>query len=290
MLDFASLAGRLPPRPLTRFAPSPTGYLHLGHVVNALWAWGLARALGGRVLLRIEDHDATRCRPEYERALLEDLAWLGFAPDIAAGRQSDSGGAYAAAVEQLAATHHVYGCGCSRRTIARTVDDVFGEESRYPGRCRHLGLMPGPGLGTRVEFAPGPERFDDLLLGPQVQEPDRQCGDLLLRDRLGQWTYQFAVTVDDLRQGIDLVIRGEDLMQSTGRQIRLGRMLGRAEPPVFLHHPLIIKADGAKLSKAAGDSGVRELRSAGAVPAEVRREAGRLGRVPPEVMDAAGGG
>jgi glutamyl/glutaminyl-tRNA synthetase len=150
--------------------------------------------------------------------------------------------------------------------------------------------MPGPGVGTRVELGPGPERFDDVLLGPQQQEPDGQCGDLLARDRLGQWTYQLAVTVDDLRQGVNLVIRGQDLVQSTGRQIRLGRMLGRAEPPVFLHHPLIIRADGAKLSKAAGDSGVRELRAAGAAPAEVRREAGRVGGVPREVIDAAGGG
>jgi glutamyl-tRNA synthetase/glutamyl-Q tRNA(Asp) synthetase len=290
MLDLARLAARLPPRPLTRFAPSPTGYLHLGHVVNALWVWGVARALGGRVLLRVEDHDATRCRPEYERALHEDLEWLGFVPDLAADRQSDSGAAYDSAVERLGRSHHVYGCACSRRTIARTVDDVFGEESRYPGRCRHLGVMPGTGVGTRVELGPGAEAFDDALLGPQQQEPDRQCGDLLLRDRLGHWTYQFAVTVDDLRQGVALVIRGEDLIGSTGRQIRLARMLGRSEPPVFLHHPLILKSDGAKLSKAAGDSGVRELRAAGVGPAEVRREAGRLGGVPREVMDAGGGG
>ena len=290
MLDLARLAERLPPRPLTRFAPSPTGYLHLGHVVNALWVWGVARALGGRVLLRIKDHDATRCRPEYERALLEDLAWLGFVPDDTGPRQSESGADYAAMVERLAAGYHVYGCDCSRRTIARTVDDVFGEESRYPGRCRHLGLMPGRGVGTRIVLGPGAEEFDDALLGPARQEPDRQCGDLLLRDRLGHWTYQLAVTVDDLRQGIDLVIRGEDLMQSTGRQIRLGRMLGRAEPPVFLHHPLILRPDGAKLSKAAGDSGVRELRAAGVPALEVRREAGRRGRVPPEVMEAGGEG
>jgi Glutamyl- and glutaminyl-tRNA synthetases len=288
MLDLARLAERLPPRPLTRFAPSPTGYLHLGHVVNALWVWGVARALGGRVLLRVEDHDATRCRPEYARALLDDLAWLGFVPDVAAPRQSESGAVYAAMIEQLAAAHHVYGCACSRRTIARTVDDVFGEESRYPGRCRHLGLMPGEGVGTRVELGPGAEEFDDALLGPQRQEPDRQCGDLLLRDRLSHWTYQLAVTVDDLRQDVDLVIRGEDLLQSTGRQIRLGRMLGRPEPPVFLHHPLILKSDGAKLSKAAGESGVRELRGAGVPALEVRREAGRLGGVPEEVMGWAG--
>jgi glutamyl-Q tRNA(Asp) synthetase len=280
----ARLGARLPPRPLTRFAPSPTGYLHLGHVVNALWVWGVARALGGRVLLRIEDHDATRCRPEFERALLEDLEWLGFLPDAAAPRQSDSTAAYSDAVSRLSAAHHVYGCECSRRTIAREVDDVFGEETRYPGRCRHLGLMPGKGRGTRVELGPGGEEFEDALLGPQAQDPDGQCGDLLLRDRLGQWTYQFAVTVDDLRQGVELVIRGVDLLGSTGRQMRLARMLGRTGPAVFLHHPLIVKPDGAKLSKAAGDTGVRELRGAGAAPEDVWRQAGRLGGVPREVL------
>jgi glutamyl-tRNA synthetase/glutamyl-Q tRNA(Asp) synthetase len=147
--------------------------------------------------------------------------------------------------------------------------------------------MPGEGRGTRVVLGEGAEEFSDALLGPRRQEPDRQCGDLLLRDRLGQWTYQFAVTVDDLRQSVDLVIRGEDLVESTGRQIRLGRMLGREEPAVFLHHPLIVKPDGAKLSKAAGDTGVRELRNAGAAPEEVWREAGRRGRVPGEVMASA---
>jgi glutamyl-Q tRNA(Asp) synthetase len=286
-LDLAALAARLPPRPLTRFAPSPTGYLHLGHVVNALWVWGVARSLGGRVLLRIEDHDATRCRPEYERALLDDLEWLGLVPDAIAPRQSESGDAYTAAVSRLSATHHVYGCECSRRMIATEADDVFGAETRYPGRCRHLGLMPGAGRGTRVVLGEGVETFSDALLGPERQEPDRQCGDLLLRDRLGNWTYQFAVTVDDLRQGVDLVIRGEDLIESTGRQIRLGRMLGREEPAVFLHHPLIVKPDGAKLSKAAGDSGVRDLRNAGMAPEEVWRQAGERGGVPREVMERA---
>jgi glutamyl-tRNA synthetase/glutamyl-Q tRNA(Asp) synthetase len=113
------------------------------------------------------------------------------------------------------------------------------------------------------------ERFVDARLGPQEQHPTDQCGDLLLLDRLGQWTYQFAVVVDDLRQGVDLVIRGEDLLASTGRQMLLGRRLGRASPPVYLHHPLIWKPGGEKLSKSSGDSGVRELRAAGNEPAAV---------------------
>jgi glutamyl/glutaminyl-tRNA synthetase len=116
----------------------------------------------------------------------------------------------------------------------------------------------------------------DARLGAQAQEPAVQCGDLLVRDRLGQWTYHFAVVVDDLRHGVDLVVRGEDLLGSTGRQIRLGRLLGRPGPPVFLHHPLIFKPGGEKLSKAGGDTGIRELRAAGLTPAEVFGQAAHL--------------
>jgi len=276
-IDIATLASRLPPRPLTRFAPSPTGFLHVGHVANAVWVWGVARALGGRVLLRLEDHDRGRCRPEYEAALLDDLDWLGLVPDAGttaefrAGpsslRQSDAGGHYIAALERLGG--EVFACECSRKDLARVAGDVVNQETRYTGRCRDLGLDRRPGRGLRLRVRPGAECFVDARLGPQEQHPDRQCGDLLLRDRLGRWTYQFAVVVDDLRQGVDLVIRGEDLLDSTGRQILLGRRLGRGAPPVFLHHPLILKPGGEKLSKSSGDTGIRELRAAGADRAEV---------------------
>ncbi|MGH7511909.1 MAG: glutamate--tRNA ligase family protein [Gemmatimonadales bacterium] len=277
-LDLAALAARLPPRPLTRYAPSPTGYLHLGHVANAVWVWGLARALGGRVLLRIEDHDRGRCRPAFEAALLEDLEWLGLEPDLGqpsqlrAGpsrcRQSDAGAVYQAALDRLGRGAALFGCDCTRKAITRAEGDVFNEETRYPGRCRARELTLQPGLGVRLRVDSGVEHFVDARLGPQTQDPSVQCGDLLLRDRQGQWTYQFAVVVDDLRQAVDLVVRGEDLLESTGRQIRLGRLLGRAAPPVFVHHPLIRKPGGQKLSKAARDTGIRELRGAGVSPAE----------------------
>jgi len=251
----------------TRFAPSPTGYLHLGHIVNAIYVWGLARALGGRVLLRIEDHDRIRSRPVFEAAILEDLAWLGFVPDEGLNpvrRQSNNETAYATALVTLAATHNVYACDCSRK-------DIAGE--RYPGRCRARWLLPGdtvpPGIGVRVQLDDRAESFTDGALGEIVQIPAEQCGDLLLRDRDGHWTYQFAVTVDDLNDDIDLVVRGLDLLSSTGRQIALARMLGRTEPPHFFHHPLIIKPDGEKLSKGSRDTGVRELRAAGLDPPTV---------------------
>jgi glutamyl-tRNA synthetase/glutamyl-Q tRNA(Asp) synthetase len=276
-IDLAALAARLPARPLTRFAPSPTGYLHLGHVANAVWVWGLARALGGRVLLRLEDHDRGRCRPAYESSLLDDLDWLGLVPDVGrvaefrAGpspfRQSDAGDAYEAALARLWAEARVFACDCSRRDLARAGGDVFNEETAYSGRCRSRGLTPGPGRGLRLRVDRGVERFDDARLGPRDQTPAAQCGDLLLRDRLGRWTYQLAVVVDDLRHGVDLVVRGEDLVESTGRQLLLGRLLGRTHPPVFLHHPLIRKPGGQKLSKSSGDTGIRELRAAGVTPA-----------------------
>ena len=270
----------------TRFAPAPTGYLHLGHVVNAIYVWGVARANDGRVALRIEDHDRSRCRAEYERALLDDLDWLGFVPDegttaeFRAGttkfRQSDNEWRYAAAITALELRGLVYVCRCSRADIAWLVPDRPNEEMRYPGTCRDAALPPDASLQRRVKLDGPRERFFDLLLGPQEQQPRAQCGDLLLRDRLGQWTYQFAVTVDDLEQDIDVVIRGEDLLPSTGRQRALARLLGRRRSPHFLHHPLVLKPNGEKLSKSAGDSGVRELRDAGRTPAEVLGEAAHL--------------
>jgi glutamyl/glutaminyl-tRNA synthetase len=285
-IDLAALAARLPARPLTRYAPSPTGYLHLGHVANAVWVWGLGRALGGRVLLRLEDHDRGRCRPAYESALLEDLEWLGLEPDAGAPgelragpspyRQRDCGDTYQAALATLGQRATLFACDCSRKDLSRAVGDIFNEETRYTGRCRARGLPMGSGLGVRLLVEPGTERFVDGRAGPREQEPSAQCGDLVLRDRLGQWTYQFAVVVDDLRHGVDLVVRGDDLIESTGRQILLGRLLGRAEPPVFVHHPLIRKAGGEKLSKAAGDTGIRELRAAGLSPEEALGRAALL--------------
>ncbi|MCB1007617.1 MAG: tRNA glutamyl-Q(34) synthetase GluQRS [Acidobacteria bacterium] len=269
-LPAAPLSGVAPnERWITRYAPAPTGRLHLGHVVNALWVWGLARAFGGRVLLRIEDHDRTRCRPEYERALLDDLDWLGLepAPDPGSGaprvRQSDREALYREALDRLAAAGDVYVCACSRREILERSGARRGEEPRYPGTCAALGLPESAAPMRRVRFERREVEFDDALLGARRQVPAEQCGDLLARDRDDQWTYQFAVTVDDLVQGVDVVVRGEDLLESTGRQIQLAERLGRATPARFLHHPLVYRADGAKLSKATGDTAIAELRSAG---------------------------
>lgn len=260
----------------TRFAPAPTGYLHLGHVVNALHVWGIAKELGARVILRIEDHDRVRCRPEYEAAIREDLAWLGFAADSEAPRQSERGARYAEVMSDLESRGLAYPCDCSRKEIAAEAGDVFNEETRYTGRCRARRLDPASTPARRIVMEPGAESFQDLITGPQSQLPERQCGDFLARDRNGSWSYQFAVTVDDFDQEVNLVVRGEDLSPSTGRQIRLAKLIGRSEMPWFAHHPLIRKPDGAKLSKSDGDTGIRELRSRGLAAGEVLRSAGDL--------------
>lgn len=243
-----------------------------------MYTWGIARALGGRVLLRLEDHDRSRCRPAYERALLEDCAWLGLRPDVGgiggcAGsspfRQSDNGSAYEAALARLRVGGHVFACACSRRDIALDASPAASEEPRYPGRCATRGLADTTGRTLRLQMPSGAVPFEDALLGPQEQDPAQQVGAVALRDRHGQWTYQLAVCVDDVRHGVDLVVRGRDLLASTGRQIVVMRLLGRAEPPVYLHHPLIYRADGTKVSKANRDAGVRDLRAAGRTAAEV---------------------
>ena len=282
----------IPPSVRTRFAPAPTGHLHLGHVANAVWVWGAAARAGAEVLLRIEDHDRQRSRDAFVEAILEDLAWLGFVADGATLRQTDPAAtvAYEAAVARLAADDLIYRCSCTRATFAAWAREHGRSWTGpgCPGACR-AAAIPGDGaMSLRVALGDGVEGFDDILCGPQAAEPSA-IGDLVVRDRDANWTYGFAVVVDDLRQGVDLVVRGEDLLSETGRQIRLGRLLGRTEPPRFLHHPLIRKASGAKLSKSDGDTGVRDLRSAGWSPDEVRGEAVRLAGIPDEVVEAASG-
>ena len=273
---------------ISRFAPAPTGFLHLGHVVNAVYVWRETRARSGRVLLRIEDHDRQRSRREYEAEILDDLAWLGFAADEPPVRQSERGDIYEHALDSLRRAGRVYACRCSRAEIAGDVHPDTGAfegardgrperpplhndvaELCYPGTCRDRGIAEGPGVGIRVRLDDTVERFVDLRHGPQEQQPSSQCGDLLVKDRDGNWTYQFAATVDDFVQGVTLVVRGDDLLASTGRQIQLARLLGREEPAQFLHHPLIMKSARQKLSKSDRDSGIRELRATGWTPEQV---------------------
>jgi len=298
---------------ITRFAPSPTGHLHLGHLAHMVYLWETAEKLGARVLLRMEDHDRGRCRSEFEDSILEDLEWLGFPYEHPGGklyRQSDHPERYERALARLAQTENVFPCTCSRKQIAEDSPKPNQDgERRYSGRCRYAGTVksnlphhgdnparvdcpqqppqqdpptssaaqPAPKQphGLRLQLAPGPETFNDAIQGPQTQDPHQQIGDLLLRDREGNWTYQFAVTVDDIEQGVNLIIRGEDLLPSTGRQIRLARLLGRTEPPEFHHHPVIRDADGQKLSKREHSTTLRDLRKSGRTVESLRLQVAR---------------
>lgn len=255
--------------------------LHLGHLVNAMHVWGIARAYGGSVLLRIEDHDRTRCRPAFESALLDDLEWLGLEPDAFPpssfrgddhehpARQSNQSARYRDALSLLADAQLVFNCRCTRRDIERLVPHAAGVEPRYPGTCRMANVSNTETFARRVRLEPSVMTFDDLRLGPLTQIPAEQCGDVLVKDRHDQWTYQFAVTVDDMVHDVDVIIRGEDLLSSTGRQLQLAALLNRTRPLVFLHHTLLVHADGSKLSKASHDTALRELRDAGATPEEL---------------------
>ena len=264
---------RLPDRPTTRFAPAPTGHLHLGHLVNALYVWGIAAARGGRVILRIEDHDRGRSRRSLETALLDDLERLGLLPDVpaiaelrsgrSAYRQSDDPAPYEPAVEVLRAQDRVYACTCPRAAL------LPWRGAGCPGACRERALPEdAPDAALRAWLGDGAEAFDDLLLGPRTGDPSAD-GDLTLRDRHGSWSYPLCVVVDDARHGVDLVIRGRDLLDATPSQARLGRLLGRSSPPAFLHHPLLRKPSGAKLSKADHDTALRDLLAGGATPADL---------------------
>jgi glutamyl/glutaminyl-tRNA synthetase len=293
-----------PAAPVTRFAPAPTGYLHLGHLVNALYVWGIARATGGRVLLRIEDHDRQRSRPEFERALLEDLERLNLQPDEPSiadfrrgptpWRQSDAGSMYADAAERLAARGLLYACDCARSRFAayQAATERPWRGPGCPGGCRERHLRDDGAHGLRVAVGTGVERWTDVLGGERDGEP-AEGGDLLARDRRGNWTYAFCVVVDDMRHAVSLVIRGRDLLEATPAQLRLARLLGRAEPPHFLHHPLVRRVSGQKLSKAEGDTSVRSMLDAGSTPGELFARAARLaglraeeGPLEPEMLAA----
>ncbi len=302
----------------TRFTPAPTGYLHLGHLVNAIYVWGIARAYGGRVILRMEDHDRSRCRCEYEQALLDDLDWLGFVPDeatttsyrdcsgVADGvlhpfRQSQNEMRYRNALAKLEECNLVYSCTCSRRDIEERQEEKSrlpvstaehletlpeaDAELRYTGYCRARSVPASSTKARRVVLTEKPQVFDDLRLGAQRHVPSLESGDLLARDRDGNWTYQFAVTVDDMVQNVEVIIRGEDLLASTGRQLQLSALLGRQDSPQFLHHTLVRRSDGAKLSKAASDTSLRERREQGAKPEGLIGEAAFAAGLTPDASE-----
>ncbi|ODV41560.1 glutamyl-Q tRNA(Asp) ligase [Cupriavidus sp. UYMMa02A] len=238
-----------------RFAPSPTGPLHMGSLVTALATWLDARAHGGQWLVRIEDIDYPRCVRGADTDILQTLERLGLAPDEPPVWQSRREALYADALHRLDAAGQLYPCGCSRKEIADSLLHVRERHQTlgYPGTCRH-GLNGKLPRAWRVRVPDGPNAticFDDRWQGRQCQDLETEVGDFVLRRADGLWAYQLAVVVDDGLQGITHIVRGDDLLDSTPRQIHLQHLLG-LPTPAYLHVPVVVNAAGEKLSKQSG--------------------------------------
>jgi glutamyl-Q tRNA(Asp) synthetase len=294
MMDFRSM-----PPPVFRFAPSPNGYLHLGHAFSALLNHDLARQAGGRLLLRIEDIDTARCRPEFEAAIYQDLAWLGIEWETPVRRQSGHLDVYRDAVEKLSAQGLVYPSFESRAEIARLVAQrqANGPWPRdpdgaplYPGRAKLL--LPAERARLIESGAPYALRFDMAAAGAragalrwieQGEGPDGETGtvtaqpqvwgDVILARKDTPTSYHLSVVLDDALQGVTDVVRGQDLFWSTSVHRMLQQLLDLPQP-AYRHHRLVLDAAGRKLSKSTQATGLRELRAQGATPADIRRLAG----------------
>ena len=274
---------------VTRFAPSPTGLLHLGHAHSALFAWRKARESGGRFLLRIEDIDPGRCRPEFDAAIFEDLAWLGLTWEEPVCRQSERLADYEAALERLTALGLLYPCFCTRAEIRQEIEAAGAaphgpDGPLYPGICRGRGLAQqerhkaeGKAYALRLDVGAATR-----LAGPltwtekdqaEVEATPEIHGDVVLARKEIPTSYHLAVTLDDARQGITLVTRGEDLRPATHAH-RLLQALLDLPVPDWQHHGLVLDETGRRLAKRHDSLSLRALREAGKTPAEVRAMAG----------------
>ena len=287
------------PPPVFRFAPSPNGHLHLGHAYSALLNFDLARRSGGRFLLRIEDIDTVRCKPEFETAIYEDLAWLGIAWEQSVRRQSEHFSSYCSAVEKLSVMELVYPSFESRAEIAKLV--AQREESGpwprdpdgaplYPGAARSISAArrtelfeSGTPYALRLDMVAAARLARDLAWNEQGEGPGRETGavaaqpaawgDVILARKETPTSYHLSVAIDDALQGVTEVVRGQDLFWSTSVHRLLQKLLG-LPAPAYRHHRLILDSAGQKLSKSMDATGLRELRAAGATPADIRRLVG----------------
>jgi len=285
-------------RPVFRFAPSPNGYLHLGHALSALLNADMARAAGGRLLLRIEDIDRTRCRPEYEAAIYEDLAWLGLRWEEPVRRQSEHFAAYREALDRLTAMGLVYPSFESRAEIARLVatHEQSGPWPRdpdgvplYPGTAKTLPeserrrrMLDEP-YALRLDMTAalaraGKLHWTETGSGPNgetgnVPAAAAEWGDVVLGRKETPTSYHLAVVIDDALQGVTHVVRGEDLFWSTSVHRLLQALLG-LPIPAYHHHRLIREADGRKLAKSTNATGLRQLRAQGRSPGDIKRLVG----------------
>lgn len=245
-----------------RLAPSPTGSLHVGNVRTFLWAWLSARSQGGRVLLRVEDLDTPRVREGVVPKMIDDLRWLGFDWDGPVVVQSERREQYRAVFERLRG--RIFPCRCTRGDVAATQSAPHegDQEPRYPGTCRDFG---GPGIAWRLRVDPGVVDFDDRLVGPRSIDVAGTVGDFVVAKSPEQPAYQLAVVADDLAQEVTEVVRGDDLIPSTARQILLHRALGE-KPPAYGHVPLVVGTDGKRLAKRFGEAQIAQLRAKGVPP------------------------
>lgn len=280
-------------RPVFRFAPSPNGRLHLGHAFSALENERLARALGGRLLLRIEDIDTTRCRPEHEAAIRDDLAWLGVPFETEVWRQSERFAVYEAAADRLRARGLLYPCACTRAEIAGAIAEREARTGRphprdpdgaplYPGTCRALRssdvLAEGRPIAWRLDMAralaeaPGPHaysRFDETGATTRVPADPARWGDAVIVRKEIATSYHLSVVVDDAAQGVTHVVRGRDLEAATDLHVLLQRLLDLPSP--LTHHHALLRDDGGeKLAKSAGAPPLADLRAQGITPAQLR--------------------
>jgi glutamyl-tRNA synthetase len=260
----------------SRLAPSPTGALHLGNARTFLLTWLAVRSAAGTLLLRIDDLDGPRVKRDAEPQALEDLAWLGLDWDAHAGvlRQSERGAVYGEAAERLVRGGRAYPCVCTRSEVESAASAPHGLEGpRYPGTCRGRWASPeeaaratGRPVALRLAVPPGVVTFTDRLFGPQAFDVSAETGDFVVFRGNGTSAYQLATVIDDAASGVDLVVRGADLLPSTARQRLLQQALGLPSP-AWLHLPLVVGPDGRRLAKRHGDTTLRSLRAAGWTPA-----------------------
>ncbi|MDB5648631.1 MAG: tRNA glutamyl-Q(34) synthetase GluQRS [Hyphomicrobiales bacterium] len=282
-------------QPVFRFAPSPNGYLHIGHAYSVLRNYEMAREQDGRFLLRIEDIDIDRCRPDYEQAIYEDLAWLGITWEQPVLRQSEHFAVYASAVERLRERGLLYPCFCTRLDISRAVSGVRDWPRDpdgapiYPGTCRHLSLderdrrlASGQHAALRIDMSQALSEAGMLLAWCEYGEGDEPrdvraepmlWGDTVLARKDIPTSYHVSVVIDDARQGITDVVRGKDLFNATSLH-RLLQALLDLPAPRYRHHDLLRDAAGQKLSKSTRAKSIRTLRAEGVKPEDVRRRLG----------------
>ena len=263
----------------TRFAPSPTGFLHIGGARTALFNWALTRQLGGQFVLRIEDTDLERSTRESEHAVVDGLRWLGIEWDEGPHRQSEQAGRHAEVVEDLLASGKAYRCVCTREELdeRREADLASGGKGLYDGRCRDRALGPDCGAHVvRLHVDPDASlRWDDLVFGPSGQDAS-EIGDGIIRRSDGTPLYHLAVVVDDLDMNITHVVRGADHHSNTPFQLAIYRALG-ATPPIFAHVPLIVAESGRKLSKRRDPVSIQQFKADGYLPEAMLNWLARLG-------------